>query len=121
MGNVIKRNSVFVEVEVLLNNSASKAGDSLAIFKFEDKWVTRDTQGKCWRMLISILRNEHFFKVKKQYSMSDIIYYLMNRNPDYQTVLWETLERAVNTTFAELRTYGYGIEDIYKYISQNLI
>lgn len=121
MGNVIKRNSVFVEAEVLLNNSASKAGDALAVFKFEGKWITRDSQGKCWRMPLSILRNEHFFKVKAQYSMSDIIYYLMDKNTDYQTVLWESLEEAINTTFAELQIYGYGIEDIYKYISQNLI
>lgn len=51
--------------------------------------------------------------------MSDIIYYLMDRNADYQTVMVEALKNAVETTFKEARVTC--VDDIYKYIMQHLI
>lgn len=68
------------------------------------------------------LTNSTAFKVGEfvnQYSMSDIIYYLMDRNIDYQTVMWEMLVEAVEITFKEARVTC--IDDIYKYIVQHLI
>lgn len=121
MGNTIKRNTIFVEAMAMINNSAFGAGEAVTAFKFEGKWIARDANGKFWSMLVSHLRNEKLFEIKKQYSMSDIIYYLMEKNPDYQTVAWEILEEAVNTTFAEANLYGCGVDGIYKYVSEHLI
>ena len=66
-----------------------------------------------------ILRNENFYKFINQYSMSDIIYYLMDKNADYQTVMTDMLIEAIETTFEETRVCC--IDDIYNYISENLI
>lgn len=121
MGNTIKRNTIFIEAMAMKDNAAFGAGEAVTIFKFEEKWITRDANGKFWRLPISLLRNEHLFTVNKQYSMSDIIYYLMKKNQDYQTVAWEFLEDAVNTTFAEANLYGCGLDGICKYVTENLI
>lgn len=43
----------------------------------------------------------------------------MDRNTDYQTVMWEMLVEAVETTFKEARVTC--IDDIYEYVVQHLI
>jgi hypothetical protein len=53
--------------------------------------------------------------------MSDIIYYLMDKNVDYQTVDRELLEEAVFTAFKEMNFYGATLDNVYNYISSNLI
>ena len=82
-------------------------------------WIAKDSNGKKWRNLTANLRNENFYKFINQYSMSDIIYYLMDRNADYQTVMTDMLVEAIETTFEETRVCC--IDDIYNYISENLI
>ena len=51
--------------------------------------------------------------------MSDIIYYLQSKNENYLTVMGEMLTDAVKTTFGETRVIC--VDDIYKYITGNLI
>lgn len=121
MGNTIKRNTIFIEAMTMRDNAAFGAGEAVTVFKFEEKWITRDASGKFWKLPVSLLRNEHLFTVNKQYSMSDICCYLMDKNENYQTVAWCFLEDAVNTTFAEANLYGCGLEGIYKYVSEHLI
>lgn len=121
MGNTIKRDAIFIEAMAMKDNAAFGADEAVTALKFEGKWITRDVNGKFWRLPVSLLRNKSLFTVNKQYSMSDIIYYLMEKNPGYQTVAWEFLEDAVDTTFAEANLYGCGVDGIYKYVSENLI
>lgn len=120
MGNRIKRTTVFIEAVTLVNTTALKADEAMGCYKDElNRWVTTDGNDKRWQVLPGNLRNENFCKFVNQYSMSDIIYYLMDRNTDYQTVMWESLVEAVETTFKEARVTC--IDDIYKYIIQHLI
>lgn len=121
MGNVIKRNTVFMECMAMRDITAFAAGEIVSVYRIENKWVTQDSNGKYFRIDSSFLRKDEFFKINKQYSMSDIIYYLMDKNVDYQTVCWELLEEAVLTAFKEMYFYGATLDDIYNYISGNLI
>lgn len=120
MGNKIKRTTVFIEVVALTNSTAFKVGETVRNYKDDlNRWVATDENGKRWQNLAKNLRNENFYRFVNQYSMSDIIYYLMDRNIDYQTVMWEMLVEAVEITFKEARVTC--IDDIYKYIVQHLI
>lgn len=121
MGNVIKRNTVFMECMTMRDITAFAAGEIVSVYRIENKWVTQDSNGKYFRIDSSFLRKDEFFKINKQYSMSDIIYYLMDRNVNYQTVAWEFLEEAVLTAFKEMRFYGATLNDIYNYILDYLI
>lgn len=119
MGNRIKKDSIFIVAETLTDSSAFKAGETIGNYKDDNGWITTDTDGKRWKNLICHLRNENFFKIINQYSMSDIIYYLQSKKADYYTVMWEMLVDAVKNTFQETRITC--IDDIYKYVSENLI
>ena len=121
MGNLIKRNTVFMECMSLVDNNVFAAGEMVSVYKIENIWITQDSNGKYFRVPASLIKNEKFTEVEKRYSMSDIIYYLMDRNTDYQTVCWELLEEAALTAFKEMYFYGATLDDIYNYISSNLI
>lgn len=119
MGNRIKRNSVLIIAETLTNNSVFNTGEIIGSYKDSNKWITTDSEGKKWQILINHLRNDNYFKIINQYSMEDIIYYLQSKSENYLTVMWEILVKAVETTFVEIRVTC--IDDIYKYISSYLI
>lgn len=121
MGNVINRNTVFMECMSLVDNNVFAAGEMVSVYKIENIWVTQNLNGKYFRVPASLIRNEKFTEVEERYSMSDIIYYLMDKNADYQTVDRELLEEAVFTAFKEMYFYGATLDDIYNYISGNLI
>lgn len=117
----IHRSTIFIETEYLVDSLAFNQDDKVGYFKREDKWLTKDKEDvhKTWRVFPSMLRNEALIKIIHQYSMPDIIYYIFSRNSDYQTVYWSMLEDAVRETFEETRVTC--LEDIYEYISSNLI
>lgn len=119
MSNTIKRNTVFIECMALTNSSAFAAGEVIGNYKHDNMWIVNDSNGKKWRNSTNNLRNENYFKFINQYTMMDIVYYLMNRNADYQTVLTEMLVDAIERAFDE--AWICCIEDVYKYISKNLI
>lgn len=119
MCNTIKRDSIFIECVALTDSNAFGAGECIGNYRKDGMWIAKDSNGKKWRNLSKNLRNEHFYQFINQYSMNDIIYYLMEKNTDYQTVMWEMLVEAIETTFEEAIIYC--IEDVYKYISENLI
>lgn len=119
MGNRIKKDSIFIVADTLTDSSAFKAGETIGNYKDDNDWITTDADEKRWKNPICHLRNENFFKIINQYSMSDIIYYLQSKNENYYTVIWEMLVNAVKTTFQETRITC--IDDIYKYVSENLI
>lgn len=120
MANSIKRTTVFIEVVALTNSTAFKAGEAVGNYKDDlNRWVATDENGKRWQNLAKNLRNENFYKFVNQYSMEDIIYYLMNRNVNYQTVMREMIVEAVETTFKEARVTC--IDDICEYIVHHLI
>lgn len=119
MSNTIKRNTIFIECMALTNSSAFGAGEVVGNYKQDNIWMVKDSNGKKWRNLIGNLRNENYYKFINQYSMMDIVYYLMNRNADYQTVATEILIDAIERTFDE--AWICCVEDIYKYVSENLI
>lgn len=117
----IHRDTIFIETESLDDLLVYNAGDKVGYFKREKKWLTKNKKDnyKMWRVSQDVLRNEALVKIIRQYSMSDIIYYLFRRNSDYQTVYWDMLEHAIKRTFEETRVTC--LEDIYEYISSNLI
>ena len=117
----IHRSTIFIETESLVDSLAFNQDDKVGYFKREDKWLAKDKEDvhKTWRVFPNMLRNEALIKIIHQYSMPDIIYYLFSRNSDYQTVYWSMLEDAVRETFEETRVTC--LEDIYEYISSNLI
>ena len=119
MANTIKRNTIFIECMALTDSEAFGAGECVGNYRKYDMWIAKDSNGKKWRNLTANLRNENFYKFINQYSMSDIIYYLMDKNADYQTVMTDMLIEAIETTFEETRVCC--IDDIYNYISENLI
>ena len=119
MGNRIKKDSIFIVAETLTDSMAFKFGEIIGNYKEDNRWIITDIKGKKWQNLISHLRNENYFKIINQYSMADIIYYLQSKNENYLTVMWEMLVDAVKTTFQETRINC--IDDIYKYVSENLI
>ena len=119
MGNRIKKNSIFVVAETLTDSSAFSKGEIIGNYKDDNRWIAKDSNGKKWNNLLCHLRNENYFKIINQYSMSDIVYYLQSRNEDFLTVVWEMLVDAVKTTFKETRVTC--IDDIYRYVSANLI
>ncbi len=119
MGNAIKRNSIFVVAETLTDSSAFNKGEIIGNYKDDDRWIVKDCNGKKWQNLLTHLRNDKFYKIINQYSMEDIVYYLQSKNEDYYTVMWEMLVDAIKTTFKETRVTC--IDDIYNYISENLI
>lgn len=119
MCNTIKRNSIFIECVTLTSSQAFGEGECIGNYKKDNMWIAKDSNGKKWRNLIKNLRNDSYYKFINQYSMSDIIYYLMDRNADYQTVMTEMLVDAIETAFEETRVCC--IEDIYNYISEYLI
>lgn len=117
----IHRTTIFIETESLVDSLAFNQGDKVGYFKGENKWLTKDKEDvhKTWRVFPEMLRNENLIKIIHQYAMSDIIYYLFDRNSDYQTVYWDMLEHAIKRTFEETRVSC--LEDIYEYISSDLI
>lgn len=117
--NRIKRNTIFIEVVAKTNSSAFKAGEKVGNYRDDNMWIAKDRNGKKWRNLTSNLRNSDYYDFVNQYSLEDIVYYLMDRNADYQTVLWESLVSAVKTAFNE--TIINNIDDLYNYIVSNLI
>lgn len=119
MGNRIKKDSIFIVAETLTDSNAFKAGEIIGNYKDDHRWITKDSTGKKWQNLISNLRNENYFKIIGQYSMSDILYYLQSKNENYYTVMWEDLEDAVKITFDETRVTC--IDNIYNYVVANLI
>ena len=119
MGNRIKKNSIFIVAETLADSSAFKAGEVIGNYKDDTRWIATDSNGKKWQNLIGNLRNENFFKIINQYSIEDIVYYLQGKNENYLTVMWKMLVDAVKITFAETRVTC--IDDIYNYVSENLV
>lgn len=120
MKNRIKKDSIFIVAEILTDSITFKKGEIIGNYKDDtNRWIITDTNGKKWQTLISHLRNENYYKIINQYSMSDVIYYLQSKNEDYLTVAWNMLVEAVKTTFKEKRVTC--IDDIYKYIVGNLI
>lgn len=120
MSNRIKRDSIFIVTESLTDNSMCNVGEIIGTYKDDaNRWITTDFNGKKWQSLICHLRNENFHRVINQYSMQDIVHYLQSKNENYFTVMWEMLAGAVKTTFKETRVTC--IDDIYKYVLENLI
>lgn len=119
MANRIKRNTVFIEVMTLTDSNAFGAGEAVGNMKIDGVWIAKDSNGKRYRNLVGNLRNENYFQFINQYSMSDIICYLMDKNVDYQTVMTEMLVDAVYTAFEE--TIVVCLEDLYDYITTYLI
>ena len=120
MGNRIKKDSIFVVAETLTDSITFKAGMIIGNYKDDvNRWIATDSNGKKWQNLICHLRNENYFKIINQYSMSDIIYYLQSKNENYLTVMGEMLIDAVKTKFRE-KTVTY-IYDIYMYMSGNFM
>ena len=120
MGNRIKRDSVFIEAKALTDSNACISGELIRNYKDDSgRWIFVDSNGKRWQNLTSHLRNENYFEIINQYSMGDIIDYLFRRNLSYQTVMTEMLIDAIQTTFKETRVVC--IEDIYRYMVENLI
>lgn len=120
MGNIIKRDSIFIEAKALTDSNACITGELIGNYKDDSgRWIFVDPNGKRWQNLTSHLRNENYFEIINQYSMGDIIDYLFRRSLNYQTVMPEMLIDAVRTTFRETRVVC--IEDIYRYMVKNLI
>ena len=120
MGNRIKRDSIFIEAKALTDSSACITGELIGNYKDDSgRWIFVDSKGIRWENTISCLRNDDYFEIVNQYSMSDIIDYLLIKNKDCQTVMTEMLVDAIRTTFEETRVVY--IEDIYRYIVKNLI
>ena len=119
MGNRIKKDSIFIVAEILTDSNAFKAGEIIGNYKDDNRWIAKDLSGKKWNNLASNLRDRNYFKIINQYSMSDIIHYLQRKNVNYYMVMWEMLVNVVKTTFEETRVTC--IDDIYKYVSANLI
>ena len=120
MGNRIKRDSVFIEAKALTDSNACITGELIGNYKDDSgRWIFVDPNGKRWQNLTSHLRNENYFEIINQYFMGDIIDYLFRRNLSYQTVMTEMLIDAIQTTFKETRVVC--IEDIYRYMVENLI
>ena len=120
MANRIKNDSIFIVARALTDSNAFKVGDVIGNYKDDsERWIAKDGNGKRWQHLITDLTNRCYFEIIGQYSMNDIIYYLENKNDDYQTVMWEMLVDAVKTTFKESRVTS--LDNIYKYIVENLI
>lgn len=119
MGNTIKKETVFIETMVLTNSSAFREGEYVGNYKQDGRWIAKDSNGKKWQNLTSNLRNENFYKFINQYSMPELVQYLRDKVADYYTVAYEFLVTAIETTFEETRMCC--IDDIYKYVSKNLI
>ena len=120
MGNIIKRDSIFIEAKALTESNACISGELIGNYKDDSgRWIFVDSNGKRWQNLTSHLRNENYFEIINQYSMGDIIDYLFRRNLSYQTVMTEMLIDAIQTTFKETRIVC--IDDIYRYMVKNLI
>lgn len=119
MGNVIKRNSVFIIGECLVDNTAFGEGEVVPFFRSDDRWITIDSNGKRWRSVVSHMRNENCYRFVEQYTISDIVYYMWDRNSDFQTVFTEILVDAIKETLNTV--YCTSLEDVYKHISENLI
>lgn len=120
MANRIKRDSIFIVAKALTDSNAFKAGEVIGNYKDEaGRWIAKDATGKKWQNLAADLRNGSYFEFIDHYDIDDIIYYLFERRQDFQTVLWEMLVDAIKTTFEE--TTVCSLDDIYEYISHNLI
>lgn len=115
----IKHDTIFISVESQISNDYIIEGEVFGLYKTNNVWLHRQNKCKLLRVTQNIIKNDNYFKVLKQYSMSDIIYYLMDKYPDCQTVMWEMLESVVNTTFDEVSLCT--IDDICEYITKNLI
>ena len=122
MENTIKRNSILVELMALTNNSAFGGGEVVSCHKDPEDghWITTDSNGKKYQSFISHMRNENYYKLINQYSLEDIRYYLYDKYPDMQTVIWEMLRDAIYTALKETG-YAMTIDSICKYIATELI
>lgn len=120
MGNRIKKDSQVIIAKAKLKTQAFDREETFATYKDEwGTWVMTDSYGHHWSLLVSQIRNDDLLTILEQHSYSEIIYWLMERNSDYQTVMWDMLIDAIKTTIRET-TIG-SLEDMYKYISENLI
>lgn len=120
MGNRIKKDSIFIVAETLIDNSAQKAGEVIGYHKDDNnRWITEDINGNKFQNLISNLRNGNYYKILKQYSVSDIVDYLRSRNKNYYTVCYEFIVNAIHTAFRETRISS--IDDIYGYVHTYLL
>lgn len=119
MSNVIKRSTLFMETIALTNCIPFIEGECAGFFKWQGKWVVKDSNNALWTIAAKHLRNEKLFQIVKQWTMDDIVLYLMDRNEDYQTVDSHILEDAINTALMEGKICC--IEDLYEYIVENLI
>lgn len=119
MCNTIKRNTIFIEAIALTNSEAFKTNEIIANFKIDGMWLSKDSNGKKWRNLTGNLRNEHYYCFVNQYSLNDIIFYFIGKNEDYATVASGFFQEAIETAFNE--SVITCIDDLYKYISCNLI
>lgn len=118
MGNVIKRDTVFIEAVALTESSAFNVDDEVTFFKRDNNWLTRK-DGKYYQTFISHVRNEHFYYVVNQYSIKDIVLMIQNRDESYCSVFWDFFVEAIETTFKE--TEIKCVDDICDYIMENLI
>jgi hypothetical protein len=119
MGNVIKRNSVFIEAVALTDSSAFRQGEQIGNFKQDGRWIAKDQNGKKWVNLVANLRNEHYFRFVRQFSMADLVCSLQQRNADYHTVMPEQIEDVIRKTFDEANVRC--LDDIYEYVSAHLL
>lgn len=55
----------------------------------------------------------------KDYEVGDIALWLMERNENYQTVMWEMLEDVVITAIDECDPLT--LEELYQYVLKNLL
>ncbi len=120
MGNRIKRTTDFLIAKANLETLAFGCGEPIGIYKNEwGRWITTDTKGKGWQVLVAHIRNDALLTILEQYTYEDIAYWLQQRNPNYQTVMWDMLIDAIKTTLKE--TNVASLEGIYQYIAEHLL
>lgn len=119
MANTIKRTTRYMEVEIQRNVSAFGEGEVLFLWKEDNRWITKDSNGKRYHFTLNFLRNPVWVNILTNYTKADIIYWLQEQNEDYYTVAWDYLSEAIDTTLKESNPSYLG--DIYEYISENLI
>lgn len=119
MGNKIKKDTVFIEAVALTNSSAFNAGECVGHYLSDGKWIAKDSTGKKWQSLVGNSRNENYYRFINQYSMGDIVQYLLDKVENYSTVAYGFLVEAVETALKETKVCC--IDDICKYVTEKLI
>lgn len=119
MGNTIKKDTVLIIAETLVDSEAFKTGETIVHYKGDGYFIYNDGTGKKWGVFLRRLRDERYYRIVNQYSISDIICYLQKKNEDYLTVMRELLAEAVRTAVNSIRISS--LDDIYNYVAENLI